>query len=67
MESNNWGPVPIVFMTPENFSPNAPEGEFLEILRTGYFEPYRISDAEKIRVDIIGKNGEKFSPIKEKE
>lgn len=67
MTSNNWGPVPFVFIAPENFSPNSPNGEYLENLQTGYFEPFGITDPEPIYVDIIGKNGEKFSPIKEKE
>ena len=65
MTSNNWGPVPFVFIAPENFSPNSPNGEYLENLQTGYFEAFGISDPEPIYVDIIGKNGEKFSPIKE--
>lgn len=67
MERNNWGPVPFVIMAPENFAPNSPNGEYLEKLQTGHFEAFGITDPEPIYVDIIGKNGEKFSPIKEKE
>lgn len=67
MKSNSWGPVPFVIMAPENFAPNSPNGEYLEQLQTSHFEAFGITDPEPIYVDIIGKNGEKFSPIKEKE
>ena len=67
MTGNNRGPASFVLIAPENFSPNSPNGEYLENLQTGYFETFGISDPEPVCEDIIGKNGEKFSPIKEKE
>ena len=38
MKSDNWGPIPFVIMVPENFSPNYPDGQFYDYIKSGVFD-----------------------------
>ena len=54
MTSNTWGPASFVIMAPENFSPNNPSGEYIDLMRKGYLS---IGGETKAVVGIIDKDG----------
>jgi len=52
LKKNTWGPVPIIIMAPENFSPNYPNGEYYEDIK----ETKLKVNGEEIALGIIGKD-----------
>lgn len=69
MQSNSWGPVPIVFMAPENISPNNPNGDYYSDmlnrvqLKGGITYVETKWNGEEVKpsivyVGVIGKDGE---------
>ena len=63
MKSDNWGSVPFIIMCPENFSPDNPNGEHIEKLKTVSLEVYQRKDIDPFRLNIIGKDTEQFEPV----
>ena len=71
MKSDYWGPVSFVLMAPENFSPNYPEGEFNNLVKTGRLGFHQgncnldgfisngcyLQVVEDFRTGVIGKDG----------
>lgn len=83
LTDNTWGPCSFVMMHPENYSPNHPDGEFYEKLidSESYFR-YQQHDGilsedsrtingkttnERLKIGVIGKDGQYIEPKKDKE
>ncbi len=68
LKSNNWGPATFIIMTPENFSPNFPQGEFGEKLLEGALSYEIVIGIDNIvtendfRIGVIGKDSSYTPP-----
>ena len=65
MSSDHWGPIPIVLMAAEVFSPNTPDGGYYDfVLNDCVITSSHIADFPTVRPGIIGQNGVYALPTK---